>query len=415
MSILTVVKDPKIFERLCADLLSAEGFQIDSEPYVDRSGTDILAVEEFRSHASEQTIRVHWRVQCKHYARSGRNLGRKETEEAITSYQATRSPDEGLFLIVSTDYTEESKTVIDRFTQGNPTARVTLWNQRQVVARLERHGEILRRYNLSPHATNFYESLAPLGKLAPAEVLFVSDQSAFAHQLASGLRRAGLSIVFLSPTVYEDHSRLRLVQDYVFGADFRLVVCFLDDTFGRNLPAALSAEIAQCRDSGAGILWFPFLAWSIDRDLNQNLQSYCPVELVDTREVSADTLMRQILSEFRRGDFRDLLVADSFAEDRYTEIDPDDARAPFSTDIKSRFGVSHSFEFLRAKADAEVVWADTSGNPLLVARDSGQGRVAYLNSCCHVCMSSTPVVSPLESSVEFATLVSNTCAWLLGA
>ena len=61
------LSDWKDFERLCADLLSAEGFIVQSEPYVDRTGVDIVAVEEYRSHDPNRVIRVNWQVQCKYF------------------------------------------------------------------------------------------------------------------------------------------------------------------------------------------------------------------------------------------------------------------------------------------------------------------------------------------------------------
>jgi hypothetical protein len=123
------LQDWKDFERLCADLLNAEGFIIESEPFVDRTGGDIIATEEYRSHVPNRVIRIKWRVQCKHYARSGKNLGRKEVEETLHSYAVARGPDEGLFIIIDTDYTEAAKEVIDKYINQNPDARVTLWNQ----------------------------------------------------------------------------------------------------------------------------------------------------------------------------------------------------------------------------------------------------------------------------------------------
>lgn len=64
------LKNWKDFERLCADLLSAEGFIIESEPSIDIKGSDIIAREEFRSHDPTRSISIRWRVQCKHYANS---------------------------------------------------------------------------------------------------------------------------------------------------------------------------------------------------------------------------------------------------------------------------------------------------------------------------------------------------------
>ena len=50
MAGLSKITDWKEFERLCADLLAAEGFTIQNEAHVDRSGIDFVAVEEYRSH-----------------------------------------------------------------------------------------------------------------------------------------------------------------------------------------------------------------------------------------------------------------------------------------------------------------------------------------------------------------------------
>ena len=98
--------DWKQFERLCADIFAAEGFVIESEPFVDRTGVDIMALEIYRSHDPNRQIQIMWRVQCKHYAGSGNNLGRKEVEESLYSFSVNKGPKEGLLLIVDTDYTE---------------------------------------------------------------------------------------------------------------------------------------------------------------------------------------------------------------------------------------------------------------------------------------------------------------------
>ena len=73
-NIFAGVAEWKAFERLCADLLEAEGHAIASEPFVDRSGIDLLTIQEFRSHSND-SIRLTWHVQCKHYASSGKKLG----------------------------------------------------------------------------------------------------------------------------------------------------------------------------------------------------------------------------------------------------------------------------------------------------------------------------------------------------
>jgi len=131
--------DWKDFERLCTDLLEAEEFIIESEPFVDRMGADIVAVEIYRSHDPSRDFRRRWRVQCKHYAGSGTRLGRKEVEESLYNYAAVKGPGDGLLIMVDTDYTEPAKEVVDEYTSRNPGTEVMLWNRRQLATRLERH------------------------------------------------------------------------------------------------------------------------------------------------------------------------------------------------------------------------------------------------------------------------------------
>src|SRR5438445_3016243 len=176
---LEKLKDWKEFERLCADVLSEERLSIESEPSLDRTGTDFVAGEEFRSH-SGGVIRVQWRVQCKHYAESGKNLGRGEAVEILHLFDLTAKPDEGLFVIMSTDYTEEAKRVFDEYSTTHRGSRITLWNRRHLIAKLERHPEIIRRYGLELRRIDYLSILAPLQSVGRIDVLLLSDESALA-------------------------------------------------------------------------------------------------------------------------------------------------------------------------------------------------------------------------------------------
>jgi hypothetical protein len=103
---LGLIKGWKDFERFCADLLEAEGFHIESEPGVDTTGVDIVARCEYRAHGSSlPPVHVRWLVQCKHLAISGKRLARQSVEEILVSYEAARGPNDGLLVIVSSDYT----------------------------------------------------------------------------------------------------------------------------------------------------------------------------------------------------------------------------------------------------------------------------------------------------------------------
>jgi hypothetical protein len=413
MSVLSQFSDWKQFERLCADLLESEGFVVVSEPGVDRSGTDIRVMEEYRSHDPTRTIRVRWRVQCKHFAPSGRNLGRKDVEESLYAFEATRAPDEGLFLIVSTDYTEAAKEVLDQYLILHPSSRITVWNARQILARLDRHPQLLRRYRIARIESDYIAAISPLSRLASRRVLLLSDQSALAHNLASALRHAGFELVFLPFWNYQDPLRLELTLGVFKDTSFHLIVSFLGDSFGRPMPERLTSLILQAHRKGASLLLFPFLAWSMHRGLYPELITECPVELLDPAEPGSSVDTRQILGDFRRGDFRWLLEFDSFAEDWYVEFDTQKTDHPLTDGIGGRFGLSHSFEYLRSRPGATLALADTAGNPFVVTKESHAAKACYVNTCCHSCMSPIAVSSPLEVSSEFAALMRNVLLWLL--
>jgi hypothetical protein len=193
---LSEITDWKEFERLCADLLDAEGFTIQDEAHVDRSGVDFVAVEEYRSHDPRRVIKVKWRVQCKHF-RSGANVGRKEIEEILVGFEATRAPDEGLLVMVSADYTEPASAVIDRYVETHPSVKIALWNGRHLLTRLDRHPHLLERYGVMQPSSQYVPLFKPLSGLAQGRVLLISDQSALAHDLGFGLRQAGFDVFFL--------------------------------------------------------------------------------------------------------------------------------------------------------------------------------------------------------------------------
>ena len=121
----------------------------------------------------------------------------------------------------------------------------------------------------------------------------------------------------------------------------------------------------------------------------------------------------ELPGNYRRGDFSFLLAYDLFAEDHYAELDITDGIRPFIDGIKTKFGLSHSFEYLKAVNGAIVGWKDTTGNPIVVFNESGKGKICYLNTCCHACLSTIPVSSPLEASMEAAILTRNVIQWLL--
>jgi len=112
-------------------------------------------------------IRVRWRVQCKHYAQSGKRLNRDEAIRILHLFDLTAAPDEGLFVVVSTDYTEDAKRVFDEYLLRKLTKFITIWNQRQLVSKLERHPDILQRYGLQVADVDFLSVFSTLRQRDP--------------------------------------------------------------------------------------------------------------------------------------------------------------------------------------------------------------------------------------------------------
>ena len=403
--------DQNTFEQLCADLLEVEGFIVQSRPSPSQAGS-MVVLEEYRSHR-DRSVEVPWRVVCKFYGTPDRNLGRKEAEVLLHSHEIVGGIDQGLFLIVDTDFDDAAKSVIDEFVSQHQGARTTLWNHRQLATRLDRHPHLLHRYGLSTMKSDYLSILGTLEEHGPVRTLLISDQSVLAHNLTSGLRAAGFEITFLPFWNYIDPARLSLIRNTILKDDFGLVICFLGDSFTVPLPQSLIEVIQLSHRKGAAMLLFPFLAWSIHRGLHSALRDIVPVRLQNPEFFSPETATNRVAGSHRRGDFRWLLSFDSFAEDLYTELDPSDGCSPFTDGIEARFGLSHSFEFLAVTRGSELIWVDTAGNPMIVVNRTGSGKVCYFNTCCHSCMNPVPVLSPLESSTQASLLIRNTIRWLL--
>jgi Restriction endonuclease len=417
---LSKISDWKDFERLCADLLEAEGFSIDLEPYVDRTGVDIVASCEYRAHApSLPAIRVRWFVQCKHYAPSGTNLGRSEIETMLTSYNAARGKDDGLLIILSTDYTEPAANILAQFLQSKPDAKVMLWNRRHVFSLLDRHKHLPERYGLYHGAREVSFPKTSLRILSDKPVLIVSDQSAFAHDLCSLLRNAGVQVYFLPVWNYSSDFRLDLLVTVLQRQEFALAAVFLGDSFGVSFPYRLEKFLLRIAEDGGSLLFFPFSAWLIERAHMRALSHAIPVRLAPSslsrghsmraRALSSD----RALSNMNEGDFRNLLAETTFEEDEYIECKPNDHSLPFDISDIELFGISHSYEHLIASPLVTHVLQDRNQNPFVVTGYFEGAKVAYINSCCHSCMTSTAVPSPLSIAPQFQQLVERLLLWLV--
>src|SRR5262249_16217676 len=149
--------------------------------------------------------------------------------------------------------------------------------------------------------------LASLKRFAPVRTLVISDQSVMAHNLTSGLRAAGFDITFLPFWNYQELTRMELIQKSVLTDHFRLIICFLGDSFGLPLPDTLLNVIERSYKKGGSLLLFPFLAWALNRGLYPSLEQVIPVRLQEPTAYYEDIALERIMGDYRRGDFRWLL------------------------------------------------------------------------------------------------------------
>jgi len=398
------------FVGLCGELLGAEGYAVERVAAGCQEGGDLIAIEDYRSHAAADPVgRVRWHVRCEHQSGSGTDIAQQAVRAALHNYQASKAQGDGLMLIADTDYSGPARTMIEEHVQRHPDARVDGWDRRQLTARLNRHPHLTNRYGLPSVRTDYLSILDPLRELGSVRTVLISDQSAMAHNLSSALQRAGFDVTFLPFWNYLDPVRQELAVRAVSTGDIRLVVYFLGDSFKLGLPTALEEAICSSQGRDCSVLLFPFAAWSVSRGLSGPLIDRAPVSL--QRPVAVD----RAIGSSRRGDFRWLLAHDAFAEDRYVELDPARGSTPFTNGIQSRFGFSHTFEYLYPKpgSGAQVAWSDTTGNPVVVTSERSASRICYFNTCCHSCMTPDAIPSPLEAAPEMAILTRNILEWLL--
>jgi hypothetical protein len=415
------ILDWKTFERMCTDLLQSRGFRIQNEPSVDTSGNDIVATCDYFAHDKNfKPVQIRWHIQCKHYVMSGKNLGRDDLANILVNFQASRNHGDALLIITSSDYTEPAMRLVEKFNREGPAPGVEIWNGRQVAAYLDQDPDLARRYDLL--TPTVVAAHAPVEQLSLSNnphgpILLISDQSALAHDLCSMLQVAGLAVVFLPVWNYNNAMSLTRFLTSHAKTEFSLVALFLGDTFGTVFPFKLEEFVFRHCERGGSLLLFPFVAWSVAQGALTRLARLVPVRLSSNPNSSASSARnRSLTALFKDRLFMELPSEFAFEEDEYREYDPKDLRHEGDTWAGSRFGISHTFEHLDLRANAEISWKDTQDNPFLVRSIVNGSKVVYFNTCCHSCLEpeiSRAVQSPLVHSPEFRKLAISVLKWLL--
>jgi hypothetical protein len=135
---------PKEFVFLCADVLDAEGFE--EVRVIEGPGDwkeDVHADEVIHSQSGVYEI-LHFRVQCKHYAKSGDKVKLDEVNEMFPYLFSTNA--NRLLIITDTDLTTQAKQEIVAFNEKNPIKRVIYWTNRELDNRLLKHRLLIEKY-----------------------------------------------------------------------------------------------------------------------------------------------------------------------------------------------------------------------------------------------------------------------------
>jgi hypothetical protein len=405
---LTRITDWKAFERLVADLLEVEGFHVLREPSVDSSGIDILAEETIISHSGFYHT-VQWFVQCKHYAASGRNLARKELEQILYAFDVR--PEAGLLIAVDCDVSEAGFRVLEQYAQ-RATAKqfIKVWNRRELENRLLRHPSLAEKYGLlTKPAPAFFPPFADVDTKGK-RVLVISDTSPLSYQLFASINRANPNAQMLTLWQYSSPLLLKVFLDGAGATSFDLIIFFLGDTFRFPIPEPLIELLLKSTQAGKGVMLFPFFAWALHQGSYQALE-----ELVPVRLAQAPNAQQAWLKTFRILPGGDLswLNIEAFIENQPVTIRPD-IEHPVLSGVEGDFGIIHTFEFLTPKEGAQCILSDNLGTPFLVLDERGGAPLAYVNSCTHNCLTTTPILSPFEVSEEYQRVMANTVLWCLG-
>lgn len=162
---------------------------------------------------------------------------------------------------------------------------------------------------------------------------------------------------------------------------FDAIVWLLGEDFSLPLSRNILDFVSEEVESGAGLIMFPFVAWSVSQGLNDRVERLLPVAL-----------------EGR------------WYEGKKHRIDRLE-KHPVTDGVRS-FSIQNTYELLTVKENAECAIRDSDGNPFLVLGEVGPGRVAYLNVCSHLCLRSGSIISPWQQTGEIAKLFDNILSWV---
>lgn len=131
------------FERMVQELLQTMGLHAERVGLGPDQGADIIAEEVIFDRLGTKQVR-RYVVQCKHFAHSGKAVGRSDVTEirdTIEHHEAN-----GYVLVTSTDVTTSLKQRIQQIRSTQPSWSIQIWDRTTLEQRLATHPVLIAKY-----------------------------------------------------------------------------------------------------------------------------------------------------------------------------------------------------------------------------------------------------------------------------
>ncbi len=238
-----------------------------------------------------------------------------------------------------------------------------------------------------PHSELKEKKLTQISALDVKTVLFLLDNTVLSSQILQDFKIKCKSTVVV-PMYYEPIKKSPpLMQQY------SEIVLFLGEGFFTPIHEWLVEKIIQNTENGGGLVLFPFIAWSVSQGINDKIEELLPVNF--TGEWFEGR--RHEISKFTKHSITN-------------NIDP--------------FAIENTYELLELKPGAQCLISGSNNNPFLIIGSYGKGRVAYLNTCMHLCsdyrvkameknIDDLPdiMISPWQQSTALRDIIIRTLEW----
>lgn len=239
-----------------------------------------------------------------------------------------------------------------------------------------------------PHTELREQKLTQISDAHVRTVLFLLDSTILSSEILQDFQIKCKSTVIV-PMYYEQIQKPPPLMQQQYSE----IVWILGEGFFTPIHEWLVEKIMQNTEDGGGLVLFPFIAWSASQGINDKAEELLPVNFAGEWFEGR----RHKISKFTKHSIT-------------TNIDP--------------FTIENTYELLKLKPGAQCIIGDSNNNPFLIIGSYGKGRVAYLNTCMHLCseyraeamkraIDELPdtMISPWQQSTALRDIIIRTFEW----